>query len=134
MSRRVSPPSGQPAPATATLRGRSVELRPLAHAVAERYFQEFPQDVERYGDAARDWEVHDTSYCLLWAILDLERSTSLQRQIDWLARVLDARGFPLPQLARNLELAAEVAEDQLADAGPSIADRLRSAAAAVRKR
>ena len=72
MSRPVAPPSGWPPPETATLAGRPVELVPLAEAIADRYFEEFPGDLERYGPAARDWEVHDTQHCLHWAVLDVE--------------------------------------------------------------
>jgi hypothetical protein len=64
MSRDVAPPSGWPAPQTAALAGRSIALVPLAEATADRYFEEFPEDLDRYGDAARAWEVHDTLHCL----------------------------------------------------------------------
>jgi hypothetical protein len=64
VSRRVAPPTGATPPAEATVAGRTVALAPLAEAVADRYFAEFPGDLERYGDAARQWEVHDTLYCL----------------------------------------------------------------------
>ena len=45
------PPGGMPPPRTVELDGVTLELTPLAEAVAERYFAEFPEDVERYGDA-----------------------------------------------------------------------------------
>ena len=132
MSRRVAPPSGSPAPTWATLAGRRIELTALAEAVADRYFEEFPGDLERYGDAARAWEVHDTAHCLQWAVLDVERLASLQREVEWLTNVLRSRGFPLEHLARNLELAADVVDERVADNGPTVAERLRSVAAAVR--
>jgi hypothetical protein len=132
VSRGVAPPSGATPPAWATLAGREVALRPLAEAVADRYFAEFPEDLERYGDAARAWEVHDTQYCLQWAILDVEESADLEREIAWLANILRSRGFPLEHLARNLELAADVAEDQLGADGAAVADRLRTGTALVR--
>ena len=126
---RVDPPSGSPPPASARLAGRTVALAPLAEAIADRYFAEFPQDSERYGAAARAWEVHDTQYCLQWAILDVEGSASLDREIAWLARILGSRGFPLEHLARNLELAADVVAEQLDQA---VAARLRAAAGVAR--
>jgi len=132
VNRSVAPPSGSPAPTSATLAGRRIELTPLAEAVADRYFNEFPQDLERYGHAARAWEIHDTAHCLQWAVLDVERFADLQREIEWLANVLHARGFPLEHLARNLELAADVTNERIAEHGPAIAQRLRSAATAVR--
>ena len=132
MSRPVAPPSGWPAPTTATLAGREIALEPLAEAVADRYFDEFPEDLSRYGVAAREWEVHDTLHCLHWAVLDVERSASLEHEVTWLANVLRSRGFPLEHLVRNLELAANVVEAQLAEAGAPVAERLRTAATGVR--
>ena len=96
MTRAVAPPSGWPAPQTAALAGRSIALVPLAEAVADRYFAEFPEDLERYGDAARAWEVHDTLHCLHWAVLDVEGTASLEREVAWLTNVLRSRGFPRP--------------------------------------
>jgi hypothetical protein len=121
------PPSGSPPPTTARFAGETIALTPLAEAVAERYFAEFPGDVERYGDAARAWEVHDTLYCLNWALLDVKGYTSLEEQVLWLAGILRARDFPVEQLARNLELAAD--EMPVAEA----AQRLRAAALSVRR-
>jgi hypothetical protein len=132
VNRSVAPPSGWPAPTTATLAGRSIALVPLAEAVADRYFEEFPEDLSTYGAAARPWEIHDTSHCLNWAMLDVEHGASLEREIAWLANVLRSRGFPLEHLARNLELAASVVEDRLTEPGAAVADRLRAAAATVR--
>ena len=127
MTRR---PSGAAPPTSATLAGREIELGPLAEAVADRYFEEFPEDLERYGDAARAWEVHDTSYCLHWAALDVEGFASLDREIAWLSNVLRTRGFPLEHLARNLELAADVVDERVAS--PEVAERLRAAAGIAR--
>ena len=132
MSRRVAPPSGAAPPTHATLAGVDVALLPLAEAVADRYFAEFPEDLERYGEAARAWEVHDTQYCLQWAILDVEESADLEREIAWLANILRSRGFPLEHLARNLELAADVAEEQLGEPGLTVAERLLTGTALVR--
>ena len=132
MNRGVAPPSGSPAPTSVTLDGRRIELVPLATAVSERYFREFPDDLERYGESARAWEIHDTCHCLQWAILDVKRIASLEAQIKWLATVLGSRGFPLEHLARNLELAADVVEERLEEEGPLVGERLRGAAATVR--
>jgi len=134
VSRRLAPPSGSPAPTAVRLAGQEISLGPLAELVADRYFREFPQDLERYGDAARAWEIHDTSHCLRWAVLDAEGSANLQREVNWLAGVLVSRGFPLEHLARNLELAGDVIDEQLAATGRSIAERLRAAGTTVRNR
>jgi hypothetical protein len=126
MTRR---PSGSPPPASITLGERRIELAPVLEAIADRYFAEFPSDLERYGEAARDWELHDTAHCINWAALDVRGFTSLDRNISWLTDILRARDFPLEQLARNLELAADVCAETIGDA---VAARLRNAATHVR--
>jgi hypothetical protein len=130
---RVEPPSGSPPPTTARLAARTVELAPLAEAIADRYFAEFPEDLERYGEAARPWELHDTAYCLQWAFLDVEGLADLRREIAWLRDILHSRGFPLEHLARNLELAADVVGAQLGDEGAPAAAGLRDAAQTARE-
>jgi hypothetical protein len=120
------PPSGMPPPRTVELDGETLELTPLAEAVAERYFAEFPEDLERYGDAAMPWEIHDTLHTLNWAVLDVRGFTSLETNMVWLAKVLVARDFPLEHLARNVELCADVVDDE------RVAAALRAAATAVR--
>ncbi len=131
MSRRPAPPGGWPPPDRATLAGRPVELAPLAADVAEMYFDAHPEDLERYGDVAREWEQHDTQHLLNWAIGDVEGHVDLIKQVSWLAGVLEARDFPLEHLASNLDIAATVVGAQLL-AGAPIASRLRAAAAHVR--
>ena len=49
-------------------------------------------------------------------------SSDLEERLAWLARVLEAREFPLPRLARNLELAAAVVRDDLPSSKPSFHD------------
>ena len=132
MSGRTAPPSGWPPPTQARLGDEQVELEPLAHTIADRYFERFPEDLERYGDAARAWELHDTQHLLHWAIGDVEGFVDMEHHVLWLAGVLDARGFPLEHLAANLELAADVVEEQLQT--EAVAERLRAAAISVRAR
>ena len=129
--RRTAPPGGWPPPATARLAGTALALEPLATAVADRYFERYPEDLERYGDAARAWEVHDTQHLLNWAVGDVEGHVDLERQVGWLAGVLEARDFPLEHLAGNLDLAAEVVEAGV-EGGAAVAARLRAAAERVR--
>ena len=131
MAGRTQPPSGYPPPAEAKLEGRSVPLVPLAEEIADRYFVRFPEDLERYGDAARPWELHDTQHLLNWAFLDLAGFADLSKETAWLAGVLKARDFPLEHLAVNLELAAAVVEKRVENAG-AVAERLEAAAAIAR--
>jgi hypothetical protein len=64
MTRETHPPSGSPPPDRLQVHGVTVELGPLAEAVADRYFAEFPEDLERYGpDVARAWEVTTPGTC-----------------------------------------------------------------------
>jgi hypothetical protein len=65
-------------------------------------------------------------------VLDVEGSASLEREIAWLANILRSREFPLEHLVRNLELAAGVVDEQLAEPGAAVAERLRAAATTVR--
>jgi hypothetical protein len=129
----VAPPSGWPPPTEARLGDATVPLQPLAEDIAERYFDRYPEDLERYGDAGRAWEVHDTQHLLNWAIGDVGGFTDLEEQALWLAGILESRDFPVEHLAGNLELAADVVAEQLAGGAP-VADRLRAAADAVRRR
>jgi len=129
--RRTAPPGGWPPPATARLAGTALALEPLAAAVADLYFERYPEDLERYGEVARAWEVHDTQHLLNWAVGDVEGHVDLERQVSWLAGVLEARSFPLEHLAGNLDLAADVVEARV-DGGAAMAARLRDAAGRVR--
>ena len=129
------PPSGQPPPVTAELRGGgTLELRPLAREICRRYRAEFPDEEERYGDAGMAWCLHDNQYILSWAVTEHNGYGGFDRQLTWLAGVLEARDFPLDRLARNLEIAAEVvSEEQPSDQGGP-ADELAAGAGVVRSR
>jgi hypothetical protein len=133
VTRRPAPPGGWPPPPRVTLAGVAVDLNALARATAERYFEAYPEDLERYGDLAREWEIHDTQHLLNWAVGDVEGYVELEAQVAWLAGVLEARDFPLEHLAGNLELAGAVVEEQL-EGGGEVAARLRAAGAMVRER
>jgi hypothetical protein len=66
------------------------------------------------------------------AIGDVEGHVDLEKQVGWLAGVLEARDFPLEHLAGNLELAADTVEADIEGAA-ALAGRLRDAAAHVRE-
>ena len=131
MTRAASRPSGWPPPAEATFGDRRVKLEPLAAEVARRHLERHPDDVERYGDLAREWAVHDMQHVLGWAFGEAAGFVDLGQQVGWLARVLDARDYPLVNLADCLDEAAGVVDEQVPDAG-AVAARLREIGAGVR--
>ena len=133
MTGRLAPPTGSAPPARATLRpGERIELVPLAEEVTQRYFDEFPDDAERYGDTGREWCVHDNQYILAWAVGDLAGHRMLARQVSWLAELLSARGYPRERLARNLEIVADVLGERIPDQRDEVAELLTRVAGSVR--
>jgi hypothetical protein len=105
--RRLAPPGGMAPPVRSELPdGGTVDLLGLARSVAEAYRDEFPDEDDRYGPAGLDWCVHDNQHILNWAVRAASGHVDLTAQITWLARVLEARDYPLDRLARDLELAA----------------------------
>jgi len=135
MSRPAPPTGAEPPGEMLTAEGAVIDLVPLAGEICRRYHGEFPDEDERYGPAGRAWCLHDNRYLLAWAIQEARDGTvDLVEQALWLADVLAARGFPVTRLARDLDIAAEVAalgieHEALARAVPL---RLAAAAAAVR--
>ena len=108
----TEPPSGAPPPASAVLDGGELlDLRVLAEEICSRYRAEFPDEQERYGDAGVAWCVHDNQHILNWAVTEANGLGGFERQVDWLAGVLEARDFPLDRLRRDLEIAAAVLEE-----------------------
>lgn len=125
--RRVEPPSGMAPPASARLPdGTVVDLAPLAQRITEAHLRRHPEDVARYGDElARAWCTHDNQHLLAWAIMDAD----LEGQLAWLARILDARGYPVANLVDNVATCAEIVGDAIpSPAGRTVADRMRAAA------
>jgi hypothetical protein len=110
----TEPPSGYPPPVNAELDGgRMLDLRALAQEICARYQAEFPDEQQRYGDAGTAWCVHDNQHILNWAVTELNGYGGFERQLAWLAGVLEARQFPLDRLARNLDIAAAVSAEEL---------------------
>ena len=108
----TEPPSGAPPPVSAALRGgRALDLRALAEEICSRYRAEFSDEQERYGDAGIEWCLHDNQHLLNWAVIEANGLGGFERKLEWLARVLEARDFPLERLARDLEIAVEVVDD-----------------------
>jgi hypothetical protein len=128
--RDVAPPSGQLPPAGVTRGdGSTLALRPLAGRASDRHQGTHAQELERYGPHARDWCVHHLQWLLLWAMQDADGlGVDFGAQVQWLASVLDARGYPLASLADALETLAGEAEEVAAGAS----GRLRDGAVLVR--
>ena len=132
--RRPAPPSGEPPPRAATLAdGTALELEALAAEVCARYRAEYPDEEERYGETGMLWCLHDNQHLLNWAALHARGYMVLDQQVAWLAKVLEAREFPLVRLARDLDIAAEVVRARVAG-GEAVAEALAAAAAMVRSR
>ena len=111
---RPEPPSGQPPPTEARLEdGDPLDLAALAREICRRYRAEYPDEAERYGDAGNAWCVHDNQHLLNWAAGSANGYVDFDREVAWLARVLEARDFPLDRLARNLDIGAEVVREQV---------------------
>ena len=133
MPREVRAPSGgTPPPATATLEdGEVLHLAPLAHEISRRFLHEHPDEEARYGEAAYAWCVHDNQWLLGWATEDLAiGERHLAKNVQWLAGLLRARGYPFERLARDLEIAAEVVGDET-EARGKLAAKLREGAKSV---
>jgi len=130
----AAPPSGQPPPTHAEMAdGTEVDLEALAREVCERYRAEYPDEEGRYGEAGMAWCRHDNQHLVNWAVLDTREYVSLEDQVSWLAKILEAREFPLDRLARDLDIAAEVVGQRIPGSGP-VAAALTRAGAMVRSR
>ena len=130
----TEPPSGAPAPVSAELRdGEVLDLRSLAREICHRYREEIPDEHPRYGDAGMAWCVHDNQHLLNWAVTESNGYGGFERQLTWLADVLEARSFPLERLARDLDIAAAVLDEQ-GTRRPRPAEILAHGARVVRSR
>ncbi len=129
--RTLQPPGGAAPPAEAIFPGGAiVRLEQLAHAVCAAYFAFYGDEDLRYGSAGRAWCQHDNQHLIAWAAQEAVRNDgSLDRNIDWLCRVLSARDFPLDRLQHDLLLAAT--EVETVSGGLGVSDELRRSAARV---
>ena len=75
----------------------------------------------------------DSRYLLAWALEDARAgAVDCVAQVQWLARVLTARDFPIERLARHVELTADVLRDpSLGEVGIRAAGRMGQAARAL---
>jgi hypothetical protein len=135
-ARRLRPPSGGMAPPhTATLPdGTKLDLLPLARQISDAHLARHPDELERYGEAGREWCTHDNQHLLSWAALDLQGSVDFDEQLGWLSRVLSARGYPIANLADNLRTAGTLIRQHAAGAGiEALANRFALAAESLER-
>jgi hypothetical protein len=135
--RRLAPPTGgDEAPRVSAPIGRKgpvLDLVPLATEICRRYQREFPDERKRYGDAGNQWCVHDNQHLLNWGVEAANGHLDINREVSWLASVLEARGFPTARLARTLDLgSALIAEQAVGAPGVKVALALTNAASFVR--
>jgi hypothetical protein len=128
--KQLAPPSGQLPPQQVALRtGGGVELAAWAARAAGRHLNAHPEELERYGVHLADWCTHDLQWLGMWAVLDADgQPVDFPAQLDWLARVLAARDYPLSSLADALETLADETPQGLDDAAAALragAERLR---------
>ena len=79
-----------------------------AREIDSRHRAEFLDEEARYGDRGLEWCVYDNQWILAWAAADAAGFENFGAQIQWLAGILDARGYPVERLARDVEIAADV--------------------------
>lgn len=113
--------------------GRDLDLVDLAGRVCERYYVEFADEDQRYGETGRAWCLHDNQHLLNWGAMAADGLVDLDHEVAWLARVLGKRDFPLDRLARDLEIGGEVVREQV-PGSEVMAAALDQACAMVRTR
>jgi hypothetical protein len=132
----LRPPGGQSPPTSVSIGGgATINLKLLAQEICRRYQLEFPDEKGRYGNVGNDWCVHDNQHLLHWGAESVDGFVDMHQEVAWLARVLEARNFPLARLARDLDLAADVTAERVeAVSGKELSAVLLEAAAFVRSR
>jgi hypothetical protein len=128
--RNVAPPSGDAPPHQVRLRaGGAITLAPPAAKASDRHLAAHPAELERYGPRASDWCANDLQWLLAWAVMHADgQAIDFDAQLDWLARVLAARGYPLASLADALDTLA----DEIAPTFAAAAVTLRAGGRRVR--
>ena len=67
------------------LGGEPLDLLALATEICRRYREEFPDELERYGEAGNAWCVHDNQHLLNWAVETVNGYFDIEHEVAWLA-------------------------------------------------
>jgi hypothetical protein len=102
----------------------------IAETICDRYYAEFPDHDERYGDRGRSYCAHDNAYLVAWLVdaLDTAGPGSFATNVEWLRGLLEARGFPMDAFMRNLQLVGEAVTALRPDDAHRIAELVSGAA------
>jgi hypothetical protein len=81
----------------------------IAQTICDRYYAEFPDHDERFGERGRSYCAHDNAYLVAWLVdaLDTAGPASFAVNVEWLRGLLEARGFPMDAFRRNLRFVGE---------------------------
>ncbi len=117
------------APVPTTDPGFPAQWLELAEGICERYYEEFPDHDERYGERGRAYCAHDNAYLVAWLVdaLGVAGHASFARNVSWLRGLLEARNFPMEAFRRNLALVGDAVTRARPDDAETIA-RLVAAA------
>ncbi len=134
MNRSIPGPSGERPPTSATSpHGLELDLVAVAEITCSAYDAEFSDERARYGPAGMQWCLHDNQHLLNWAVLSLTYGISFEKELAWLAGVLEHRKFPLNRLVRDLELLSTSVTTSYPDE-TEVADRIKEGAAFIASR
>ena len=76
--------------------GEEIALPPFAAGASDRHLAAHPEDVERYGEHARAWCMHDLQWLAPRALHEAgDQGVDLAAQLDWLDRGVEARDHTL---------------------------------------
>ena len=134
MTTPISGPGGEKPPTTATSpHGQQLDLVAVATLTCSAYDAEFPDERGRYGPAGMQWCLHDNQHLLNWAVLSLTYGISFEKELAWLAGILEHRNFPLERLERDLELLSTALTTSYPEE-KEVADRIKQGAAFIASR
>ena len=104
----------------------------LAEEICDRYYTEFQDHDERYGDRGRNYCAHDNAYLVAWLVdaLDTAGAGSFATNVEWLRGLLEARGFPMEAFRRNLQLVGDAVSGMRPDDAQQIAELVSGATGA----